>query len=123
MTDTVDLSSIAAQETPKGQVDEIGRLARLRVKIGGWTVGGVIFLILVVLGLISGYAVVSMPPSFEELQRAAVQNPLETYKDLRGAWFGEIKDLLQLLVVSLLIPLVTTIIGYIFGRQGDQAAQ
>jgi hypothetical protein len=123
MADKVDLSSIVAQESPRGSVDEIGRLARLRVKIGGWTVGGVIFLILVVLGLISGYAVLSMPPSFEELRAAETQNPLETYKDLRSAWFGEIKDLLQLLVVSLLIPLVTTIIGYIFGRQTNQAAQ
>jgi hypothetical protein len=41
----------------------------------------------------------------------------DDYQQARAAWFTEVKDLVQLLVVSLLVPLLATIIGYIFGRQ------
>ena len=41
----------------------------------------------------------------------------DDYQQAQTAWFGTIKDLIQLLVVSLLVPLLATVIGYIFGRQ------
>jgi hypothetical protein len=40
--------------------------------------------------------------------------------DLREAWFSDIKDLIQLLVVSLLVPILATLLGYIFGRNESQ---
>lgn len=96
----------------------------MRVQIGGWTVGGIIGLILVVLCLVSLYAWRTAPPELSVLHELeGEETALATYRDLREAWFSEIKDLLQLLVVSLLIPLVTTVIGYIFGRQADAAAE
>jgi hypothetical protein len=45
-----------------------------------------------------------------------------TYPGVRGtaqvreSWFSEIKDLIQLLVVSLLVPILATLLGYVFGR-------
>jgi hypothetical protein len=36
--------------------------------------------------------------------------------EMRSEWFSEIKDLIQLVVVSLLVPILATLLGYIFGR-------
>jgi hypothetical protein len=43
----------------------------------------------------------------------------EAHRADRTAWFAEITRLLQLLVVSLLVPTLSTVIGYIFGRRQD----
>jgi hypothetical protein len=40
----------------------------------------------------------------------------DEYQQAHTAWFSTIKDLIQLLVVSLLVPLLATVMGYIFGR-------
>lgn len=61
-------------------------------------------------------------PNFEHYggQRGS---EMGTWDGARDKWFADIKDLLQLLVVSLLIPLLTTVIGYIFGRHAATAEQ
>lgn len=47
------------------------------------------------------------------------QDALGEWETARRGWFVDIKDLLQLLVVSILVPLLTTVIGYIFGREAS----
>jgi hypothetical protein len=44
----------------------------------------------------------------------------EAYREQRAAWFLEVKGLLELLVVSLLVPLFATVIGYLFGRSESE---
>jgi ABC-type spermidine/putrescine transport system permease subunit I len=124
MADRLSLETITDRETSSDAAAELNRLDRLRIKIGGWTVGAIISLIVVVLALVAAYAVATIPPELAEIHELEGKaGALEKYRQLRREWFGEIKDLLQLLVVSLLIPLVTTVIGYIFGRQADASTK
>ena len=107
------------------RLEEVAKEANLKAKDldharARWGVGlawGVIALIAFVLILIGIYALATYPDpmrSHEYLGKAA--DP-EELRDLREGWFSNIKDLLQLLVVSLLVPLLATLVGYIFGRQ------
>jgi hypothetical protein len=64
---------------------------------------GLMWLIGAVLGLIALFAWLTFPGNHGAAS-------------LREAWFSEIKDLIQLLVVSLLVPILATLLGYIFGR-------
>jgi hypothetical protein len=79
--------------------------------------------ILVLIGVLLFVALTSdetKPPSPAEIGALAApgnDRALEAYKEVRAQRFGVIKDLLQLLVVALVVPLLTIVLGYIFGRQ------
>lgn len=79
--------------------------------------------ILVLIGVLLFVALTSdesKPPSPAELgalNAAGNDKALEAIKALRAQRFDVIKDLLQLLVVALVVPLLTITLGYIFGRQ------
>ncbi len=90
-----------------------------RIRQGFGLAWGLIALIGLVLVLVAIYAVATYPDigsARAYFGRAASPSAL---RDLRDSWFSQIKDLLQLLVVSLLVPLLATLIGYIFGRQSS----
>jgi glycerol uptake facilitator-like aquaporin len=84
--------------------------------IGGYVVAGLLGLILTILLLIALYAAFTKP-EIQEAKDLAPQNVATTYNEQRTAWFTEIKDLIQILVVSLFVPLLGTVVGYLFGRQ------
>lgn len=46
---------------------------------------------------------------------------LKAKEDLESNWAERTKDLFSLLIVSLLVPLLATLIGYVFGRQQEGA--
>jgi hypothetical protein len=79
--------------------------------------------ILVLIGVLLVVALTSdesKPPSPAELgalNAAGNDKALEAIQALRAQRFDVIKDLLQLLVVALVVPLLTIALGYIFGRQ------
>lgn len=58
-------------------------------------------------------------PSIDQISNAVKDNTkaFEDYQQARAAWFSEVKDLIQLIVVSLLVPLLASVIGYVFGRR------
>jgi hypothetical protein len=95
-------------------LDELAEEARFEASDASWRVtqlrGGLalakalLALIAFVLVFIGGFAALSYPGSKASL-------------DVRTEWFSEVKDLIQLLVVSLLVPTLATLLGYIFGRQ------
>lgn len=69
------------------------------------------------------YAWMTYPPSLGKVKEffpTDTAKAFDSYERLRTSWMSQIKDLLQLLVVSLLVPLVATVIGYIFGRREAQ---
>jgi hypothetical protein len=72
------------------------------------------------------YAWVTQPPSLSRVKEffpMDTAKAFDSYERLRTSWLTQIKDLLQLLVVSLLVPLVATVIGYIFGRKEAQGEE
>jgi uncharacterized membrane protein len=77
--------------------------------------------ILVLIGVLLVVALTSgdnRPPSLAELGSIVGNDKaVDAYKQLRTQRFDVIKDLLQLLVVALVVPLLTIVLGYIFGRQ------
>jgi ABC-type polysaccharide/polyol phosphate export permease len=79
---------------------------------------GLIGLIGLVLLLVALFGLATYPDDEIALVRAGPDEEatLAAIQDLRDSWFSQVKDLLQLLVVSILVPLLTTLIGYIFGR-------
>ena len=115
------LGQLADQEIPGGQVTPY--LARIGFRL-------TIALLILIAGVfvwVGLYAYFTQPPSLSELRQAFPKDDatavFDNYEKLQTAWFAQIKDLLQILVVSLLIPLVATVIGYIFGRRDDTADQ
>jgi hypothetical protein len=108
------LESIASDELPAE-----GGAAEVEIKkltVGGNVVVGLLLLVFAVLILVALYAAFTKP-EIQDAKDLAPQNVSATYKEQRTAWFTEIKDLLQILVVSLLVPLLATLVGYLFGRQ------
>jgi hypothetical protein len=95
-----------------------------RLTIGGWIVGGLLLLIVLALGFIAAYAFRTEPDVKEttSLIGTGTASLAELQEKRHAAWFSEIKDLLQILIVGLLVPLLATLIGYLFGRQ-QQAAE
>ena len=83
-------------------------------RLGGRIIVGLLVVIFGVFVWIGVYALVTLPHPSEFPNYA-------DYKEQRAAWGSEVKDLLQLLVVALLIPLLSTVIGYIFGRREGSA--
>ncbi len=93
------------------------------VTTGRTMAGWVILLICGILILVSLYAWYTYPHLHEMVGMTEPGTELQSYREYQSAWFGQIKDLLQLLVVSLLVPLFSTIVGYIFGRQIEAKSQ
>jgi ABC-type spermidine/putrescine transport system permease subunit II len=87
--------------------------------IAGW----LIVLIGIVLLLVALYAFMTYPHLQDIDGTVAAGSEFDSYREYQAAWFTQVKDLLQLLVVSLLVPLLATVIGYIFGRQVEQQTE
>ena len=77
--------------------------AQIGLEIARW----LLLLIVLVLVLVGLFAWLTYPGG----------GTAETVVDVRREWFSNVKDLLQLLVVSMLVPLLASVIGFIFGRQ------
>jgi hypothetical protein len=103
LPDSGDVSLEALAEHARFEASDAGfRVTQLR---GGLALArSLMVLIGLVLVLITVFAVFTYPGDV-----ATPEN--------RTEWFTEIKDLVQLLVVSLLVPTLATLIGYIFSRQ------
>lgn len=111
---TKTLDRIASDQlTREGGANE---LEIKKLTIGGNVLLGLLLLILAILILVALYAAFTKP-EIQDAKDLAPNNMAATYKEQRTAWFTEIKDLLQLLVVSLTVPLLATLVGYLFGRQ------
>lgn len=94
--------------------EELDRERMLKGFELAWGLIGLIGLVLVFVGI---YAVLTYPsPATAHDYFGSAATPAGL-RDLRDSWFSQVKDLLQLLVVSLLVPLLSTLVGYIFGRQ------
>jgi hypothetical protein len=118
----VQLQKLEKEETPAGAVSVPPYLARLGFHLTIALVG----LILFVFFWVGLYGWLTYPPSLDELDArftTDAEAAAKTYTDLRTAWTNNVKDLLQILVISLLIPLLATVIGYIFGRREAQEEQ
>ncbi|HJT91750.1 MAG TPA: hypothetical protein VJ777_07370 [Mycobacterium sp.] len=65
-------------------------------------------------------------PRLGEVRKALGPNAdvdgLRSWQEMRGQWSSDLKDLAQLFVVTPLLPLLGTVIGYIFGRQIREGA-
>jgi hypothetical protein len=102
-------------------------LPRERLRAGAGLARGLLALTALVIVLIAVFAILTYP-SFEEVHRLALDckpgtpgcDLLAAQQQRITAWFDDVKDLVQLLVVSLLIPLLATLIGYLFGGQISQ---
>jgi hypothetical protein len=118
--DLVNLPDVArfAQGTQPGEV----RLWPL-VSTGRTMAGWVILLICGILVLVSLYGWFTYPHLRDMVGMTEPGTEVQSYREYQSAWFGQIKDLLQLLVVSLLVPLFSTIVGYVFGRQMEANSQ
>lgn len=106
LEEVADQSKLTAQELDHERLLKGFALA--------WGLIGLIALVLILIGI---YAMSTYPDAsaaHDYLGSSATPTDL---RDLHDQWFSEIKDLLQLLVVSLLVPLLATLVGYIFGRQ------
>jgi hypothetical protein len=138
-TSVVDMTDAlgAKVEEPAPRETEIGNLPdevaaggsasdyeKARMTIGGWIVGGLLLLIVLALGFIAAYAFTTEPSVKEtsSLIGTGTASLADLQEKRHAAWFSEIKDLLQILIVGLLVPLLATLIGYLFGRQ-QQAAE
>ncbi|HXP36382.1 MAG TPA: hypothetical protein VN817_01330, partial [Solirubrobacteraceae bacterium] len=100
-----------------------------RLHLGAGLARWLVILTVIVLLLIGGFAWLTYP-SLEETRSLSVNcrpsfeqscGLFEIQQQRTTAWFDNVKDLVQLLVVSLLIPLLATLIGYLFGHRVDQA--
>ena len=73
----------------------------------------VISLIFVVIVAVTSYPdIADYPPG-----SASGPGADRTYLEARQSWLSGVKDLLQILVVSLLVPMLSSLIGYLFGRR------
>jgi hypothetical protein len=89
-------------------------LAKVGLQIVYWLVG----LIGVVLVLVTLEAALTYPSASDISSLSADRTKsFDNLQQARTAWFGQVKDLLQLMLVSLLVPLLSSVIGYIFGRR------
>jgi hypothetical protein len=92
-------------------------LEKQRIAIGGSLVWGILGLIVLAGVAIIVYAAASKPMTATELKSFDnITDPVGKASELHTAWFNEIKDLGQVYIVALLIPVLTALIGYIFGK-------
>jgi phosphate/sulfate permease len=94
-----------------------------RIKIGGGIVFGVIALIVIAGIAVASVAIATFPLSVTELKAAGATDALTLHNDLEEAWFNNVKDLAQIWIVALLVPLLATVIAYIFGKTTGETAQ
>lgn len=84
---------------------------------------------IVILILFAGAGIVlyaaNSQPTLGDVKESGVaaDQVFASFKEIRTAWFNEIKDLIQLLLVSLLVPVLTVVIGHIFGQQQSAAGE
>lgn len=97
---------------------------RVRTLVGFRLARYVFFLIVLALIFVAVFAVVTYP-DLAQIQDASGDqgNGLAAYAELRKEWFSNLKDLIQLLLVSMLVPVLSTLIGYIFGRSGSGGSE
>lgn len=115
----IERLTVDALEPTGGDVEHQQQLTRVGFRLAGALLGVIIFVFL----WVGVYAWSSYPPTLERLGRLYPDQPdkaVDAYNAMRTSWTNNVKDLLQILVVSLLIPLVATVIGYIFGRRETQ---
>jgi hypothetical protein len=99
--------------------------AKLRVKAKKWTLRAtglrlttqLLLLSAFVLILISMFAWTTFPETSAAIALAPSADTYSAYREMRTEWFGNIKDLIQILVVSLLIPLVASVIASTMSSQ------
>jgi hypothetical protein len=116
---SIDLDGVASKLGVDAQVLEAQRIQG-GFALAKWMLG----FVGLVLTLIAVYAALTYPdPAMTKELVPDSSKRLAAYQDLREDWFTDVKDLLQLLVVSLLIPLLATLVGYIFGRQLESSTQ
>jgi hypothetical protein len=97
-------------------------LPRERLNLGADLARWLVILTTIVLAMIGVYAWQSYPSAAETRLlspgcTSASRQPcslVEVQQQRVSDWFDSVKDLVQLLVVSLLIPLLATLIGYLF---------
>jgi hypothetical protein len=76
----------------------------------------ILLLLALSLVLVTAYAVLTRP-SLTELQQAlGAEQAFTAYRELRQAWYQEVRGLLELLL-PLLLTILGTVVGYTFGRQ------
>lgn len=101
-------------------------LPRIRLHLGSRLAHWLLAIIVIVLLLIGAFAWLTYPSLEETRQMTARQcqvadigscNLVEVQQERVTVWFDQVKDLTQILVVSLLIPLLATLIGYLFSRR------
>jgi ABC-type Na+ efflux pump permease subunit len=119
--DQISLERVAEQQALSADLEP---LPRARLLAGKHLAAGLLLLTAVVLVLIAIFAMLTYPSAAETRELAPACKAIQSGCDLLDAqdqrvatWFGNVKDLVQLLVVSLLIPLLATLIGYMFGGQ------
>ena len=110
--EAIDLSQLDT-EVPKGaRFEEIPRSV-LGYRIFKW-------LFLLVTGLfvaVITYAVLTYPQEETILRLAGKETDLvSVYKQARADWLDSVKDLGQTFLLAPLLPLLTAVLGYIFGR-------
>lgn len=113
----IDLEGLASDAGLRAQSVDQWRIAG-GFELAKWVLALVAFVLL----LIAAYAWLTYPD--ETMVAGMVQESgkrIDAYERLREGWYASVKDLLQLLVVSLLIPLLATLVGYIFGSQMGRA--
>src|SRR3712207_5361145 len=103
MPEAVDVEAL---EEATG-AEEPSWLERFRLRAGLLIAAAILGLIILVLGLISLFAWQTYP-DLSEIRTVQPDRTkaLEIYDREKTSWFGQIKDLLQLLVVSLLVPIL-----------------
>jgi hypothetical protein len=111
--ETVVIADSDAARGSKAKTIDLPRLG-LRIVVGLLSLVGVV---LVLVALFSWRTSPSLSAYADVLGRNS--SAVDAYKEAESTWFGQIKDLLQLLLVSLLVPLIATVIGYIFGRKAE----
>jgi hypothetical protein len=113
----VRLTALAAELDPNGTGVEEFSLPAIGHSIVRWIIALTIFVLLLI-GMFGWFTY----PHFQDVARLAeAGTELGAYREYQAAWFEQVKDLLQLLAAPF-VALVSTLIGYIFGRRisGDR---
>lgn len=86
---------------------------------------GIVFALLIVamfvlsLVFVTIIALTSRPAVADFARPAFGEKGADAYGQARILWFSNVKDLLQLLVVALLVPMLSTLIGFLFARKDE----
>lgn len=78
-------------------------------------------LIIGVLIALAIYAFLTYPRTDQLLVLIGEESPVDrlaAYEAMRRAWFDELIEIVQVLLIGPFVPLLTAIVGYIFGSSG-----